>query len=86
MKGKKRKAELAFIRALRNIIYKQYEIVIIGDREFAGKEFVKNICNYSAVEINYTRQNRESNIKTSSERMIKADAAKNTTSDARRYS
>lgn len=51
MKGKKRKAELAFIRALRNIIYKQYKIVIIGDREFAGKEFVKNILRIKDVEV-----------------------------------
>lgn len=51
MKGKKRKAELAFIRALRNIIYKQYEIVIIGDREFAGKEFVKNILRIKNIEV-----------------------------------
>jgi len=43
MKGKKRTTELAFIRALRKIIYKQYKMVIISDREFAGKEFVRNI-------------------------------------------
>lgn len=43
MKGKKRKAELAFFRAVRNMIPEQYMMVIIGDREFAGKEFVRNI-------------------------------------------
>lgn len=43
MKGKKRKSELAFFRAVRNMIPEQYKIVIIGDREFAGKEFVRNI-------------------------------------------
>ncbi len=43
MKGKKRESELAFFRAVRNMIPEQYKIVIIGDREFAGKEFVRNI-------------------------------------------
>jgi hypothetical protein len=43
MKGKKRKSESAFIRAVRKIIPEQYRMVIIGDREFAGKEFVRNI-------------------------------------------
>ena len=43
MKGKKRNAELAFFRAVRNMIPEQYRIVIIGDREFAGKDFISNI-------------------------------------------
>ena len=43
MKGKKRKSESAFIRALRKIIPEQYRMVIIGDRESAGKEFIRNI-------------------------------------------
>jgi hypothetical protein len=54
MKGKKRKAEIAFIRAVRNMICRQciqYKIVIIGDREFAGKEFVKNILRIKNTEV-----------------------------------
>jgi IS4 transposase len=43
MKGKKRKSESAFIRGIRKMIPEQYRIVIIGDREFAGKEFIRNI-------------------------------------------
>lgn len=43
--------ELAFIRALRIMIPEQYRIVIIGDREFAGKEFVKNILRIRNTEV-----------------------------------
>jgi hypothetical protein len=51
LRGKKRKVELAFIRALRIMIPEQYRIVIIGDREFAGKEFVKNILRIRNTEV-----------------------------------
>jgi hypothetical protein len=43
MKGKKRKSEPAFIRAVRKIIPEQYRMVITEDRESAGKEFIRNI-------------------------------------------
>lgn len=51
MKGKKRKSELAFCRAVRKLIPEQYKIVIIGDREFMGKEFVKNILRVKDTEV-----------------------------------
>jgi hypothetical protein len=51
MKGKKRKSELAFIRAVRQLIPEQYKIVIIGDREFMGKEFVRNILRVKDTEV-----------------------------------
>lgn len=39
---KKEKCRLAFFRAVRNMIPK-YIVLIIGDREFAGKDFISNI-------------------------------------------